>query len=168
MPNPTKNPGMIRFTGTIMQSDRAANSWAWVEFPYDLKELYGVGNLVPAIITFDGISYSGSITKMGGPYPMLLIKRDILARLAKRKGDKVSVTVTLDDKPRVVEVPPELQRALDANPIAKQIYGELAYTHRKEFANWVAEAKQAETKQRRTAKAVDMILAKSKDGINEA
>jgi hypothetical protein len=105
MPRATKNPGVIRFKSKILQSDRAVNSATWVEFPYDLKELYGIGNLVPAIITFDQISYSGSITKMGGEFPMLLIRRDILSKLGKKKGDEVSVTVTLDDKPREVIVP---------------------------------------------------------------
>jgi hypothetical protein len=84
MPKPTKNPGVISFKGVISQSERHTNSWAWVEFPYDLKELYGLGNLVPAVMTFDGLSYRGSIAKMGGAHPMLLIKRDILAKLNSR------------------------------------------------------------------------------------
>jgi hypothetical protein len=160
MAKPTKNPGVISFTGTITQSDRATNSWAWVEFPYDLKELYGIGNLVPASITYDEISYRGSISKMGGVYPMLLIKRDILAKLGKTKGDTVSVTVTLDDGPREVEVPQELEEVLKANRQAQAIYDSLAYSHRKEYARWVGEAKQAETRRRRAAKAIEMILAK--------
>jgi hypothetical protein len=162
MPKPTKNPGPISFSGTILQSDRVTNSWAWIKFPYDLKELYGIGNLVPAIMSFDGIEYRGSIAKMGGPYPMLLIKRDILSKLGKKKGDKVLVIVTLDDKPREVVIPAELKNRLQKNPKAKELYLKLAYTHRKEFASWVESAKQAETRERRADKAIDMILAKQK------
>ena len=162
MPLPTKNPGIIKYTATILQSDRATNSWVWVEFPYDLKDLYGIGNLVPAIVTFDRIEYRGSITKMGGKYPMLLIKRDILARLGKNKGAKVEVTVTLDENPREVEIPPELMSKFSQNIKAKTIYDKLAYTHRKEYARWVGEAKRIETRQRRAAKAVTMILDKER------
>lgn len=162
MPTPTKNPGTISFTGIILQSDRATNSWAWVDFPYDLKELYGIGNLVPALITFDGIEYRGSITKMGGKFPILLIKRDVLAKLGKTKGEEVNVSVTLDTKPREVEIPAELMNGLKNSPKAKAIYDKLAYTHRKEYARWVGEAVQSETRQRRATKAIDMLLENKK------
>ncbi|MDX6296684.1 MAG: Bacteriocin-protection, YdeI or OmpD-Associated, partial [Nocardioidaceae bacterium] len=33
----------------------------------------------------------------------------------------------------------------------------MAFTHRKEFARWVAEAKQEETRQRRAQQALEMI-----------
>jgi len=157
-----KNPGIITFEGTIKQSDRSTNSWAWIEFPYDLKELYGIGNLVPAIMNFDSIEYKGSIAKMGGKYPMLLIRRDILALLNKKKGDSVHVVVTLDDKPREIEVPPELKRLLSKHPEAKEYYESLTYTHQKEYAQWIGSAKKPETRERRVNKAIEMMLDKKK------
>ena len=162
MRTPTKNPGVVRFTGVIQQAAEDANGSIWVDFPYDLIELYGIGNLVPVIMTFDGLTYQGSIAKMCGPHPMLLIKREIEAQLGKKKGDTVEVTVTLDDKPREVVVPPELAEALSNNTSAKALFDGLAYTYRKEYARWVGEAKQAETRQRRVAKSIEMILDKQK------
>lgn len=162
MPTPTKNPGVIRYTTTIEQSTNPADSWAWVDFPYDLKALYGIGNLVPAIMTFDGLSYQGSIAKMGGQHPMLLIKRDILKQLGKHKGETVAVTVTFDDQPRQIMLPIELKRALDKQPVAKAIHQQLAFSHRREYAQWVAEAKQSTTRERRAAKAVEIIVAKDR------
>lgn len=162
MPKATKNPGVISFDGIIVQSDRYANSSAWIEFPYDLKELYGIGNLVPAVMSFDGIEYRGSIAKMGGNSPMLLIKRDILSRLDKKKGDQVAVSVTLDDQPREVIIPIELKECFKGSPEAKSIYKKLAYTHRKEYAQWVGNAKQVETRIRRANKAIQMIIANNR------
>jgi Domain of unknown function (DUF1905) len=75
MPKPTKDPGPISFTATIRQSD-ASGAAGFVAFPYDLKELYGIGNLVPIVATFDGIEYRGSIAKVG-PEPLLLIRKDV-------------------------------------------------------------------------------------------
>jgi hypothetical protein len=60
------NPGKITFKGKIQRNTEVDNSSAWIEFPYDLKETYGVGNLVPFKAIFDGkITYSGSLAKMG-------------------------------------------------------------------------------------------------------
>jgi len=41
-------------------------------------------------------------------------------------------------------------------PVAATIDG-LAFTHRKEFARWVAEAKKDETRDRRVAQALEML-----------
>jgi bacteriocin resistance YdeI/OmpD-like protein/uncharacterized protein DUF1905 len=162
MPLPTKNPGVIRYTATLQQTEGTRGTSSWIDFPYDLKELYGIGNLVPAIMTFDDIEYRGSIAKMGGTYPMLLIRNDILAKLGKSNGDSVMVTVTLDDKPREVIVPLELLAQFKQHADAKAIYEAMAYSHRKEYARWVGEAKQAETRQRRAEKALVMLLEHKK------
>ena len=76
-----KTPDSISFTATIEQGGDAGEA-AWIVFPYDLKETYGIGNLVPVVATFDGIEYRGSIAKMG-PEPMLLIRKDVRAKLGK-------------------------------------------------------------------------------------
>jgi hypothetical protein len=163
MVTPLKNPGPISYTAEIIQSDRHTNSWAWVEFPYDLKETYGKGNLVPVTVTFDGISYQGSVTKMGGDNAQILVKREVLAAIGKTKGDAVNVTVLLDDKPRQVDVPPELEAVLAQNPQAKLTFDFMSYSHRKEYAVWVSSAKQAETKRRRAEQVIIKILDSKKE-----
>src|SRR5580692_1479318 len=96
-----KNPGPLQFTAVISRNGDVANSSAYIEFPYDLKETYGVGNLVPFKATFDGrVSYCGSLAKMGGPRAMLLLRKDVRAELGKEPGQSVEVVVELDDKPR--------------------------------------------------------------------
>jgi hypothetical protein len=156
MNSATKNPGLLRFTA-VLQESGPTDSGGFVEFPYDLKATFGIGNLVPMVATFDGIEYRGSITKRGGP-PLLMIKNDIRARLGKQTGDTIEVTVELDTRPRELEIPVELAEVLVGT--VHQTFEALSYTHRKEYVRWVAEAKQAETRQRRAAKAVEMIQAK--------
>ena len=71
-----KDPGPIRFKAVIQRNTGVANSSAWIEFPYDLKETYGVGNLVPFKATFDGqVKYRGSLAKMGGTGAMILLRK---------------------------------------------------------------------------------------------
>jgi len=70
----------------------------------------------------------------------------------------VDVTVERDDDERTVEVPAELAAALAAAGLTAQ-FDRMAFTHRKEYARWIAEAKGAETRRTRVAKAVDMIGA---------
>jgi uncharacterized protein YdeI (YjbR/CyaY-like superfamily) len=60
----------------------------------------------------------------------------------------VTLELKLDTEPRTVEVPPALAEALDKDPEAKATFEGLAFTHRKEFARWIEEAKREETRAR--------------------
>ena len=55
--------------------------------------------------------------------------------------------------PPAGEVPDEMQKPLAAH------YEKLSYSHRREYARWVADAKKEETRARRAAKAVEMLRA---------
>ena len=59
-----------------------------------------------------------------------------------------------------LQPPAELARAFRQSKEARALWDKLAYTHRKEFAQWISGAKQEETRERRAAKAVSMILEK--------
>jgi uncharacterized protein YdeI (YjbR/CyaY-like superfamily) len=78
------------------------------------------------------------------------------------EGDEITMTVELDQVPRVAEVPPELAAALAANPDATIAFEGLSFSHTQEYAEWVGEAKRPVTRERRAAQAVERIL---KSGI---
>ena len=54
-------------------------------------------------------------------------------------------------------VPPEFQAALDANPAAQATLDGFAPSHRREYIDWVAEAKRAVTRDKRIAQAVEWL-----------
>jgi uncharacterized protein YdeI (YjbR/CyaY-like superfamily) len=77
-------------------------------------------------------------------------------------GEMVRVTLEPDLEPRVVEAPAELAAALKKNKQAKAAWEKLSYTHQREHAEAILDAKKPETRARRIAKAVEMLLAKAK------
>ena len=62
----------------------------------------------------------------------------------------------------IVAVRPELDAALRGSDAARVRYDGLSYTHRREYAEWVAGAKKQETRDRRAMKAVERLLAGEK------
>lgn len=147
-----------RFTAKILTDPKYKNS-AYVEIPFDVYEVFGQKNLIKVKASFDGVPYRGSIAKMGGPVPILIIRKDIRAQLGgKGIGDTLEVTVEKDTEERIVEVPEELQTLLDENPKAKTFYEGLAYTYRKEYARWISSAKREATKLSRLEKTLDKLL----------
>ncbi|MCL2612372.1 MAG: YdeI/OmpD-associated family protein [Nocardioidaceae bacterium] len=112
----------------------------------------------PVAVTINGYTWRTTVARMGGENLIGLARR-IRDETGLEIGDVVEVAVELDTATREVDVPPELAEALAGDPAAGAAYEGLAYTHRKEFARWVAEAKRAETKERRVAQALEMLHA---------
>jgi uncharacterized protein YdeI (YjbR/CyaY-like superfamily) len=60
------------------------------------------------------------------------------------------------------EIPPDLAAALAAEPAADRAFRALPPSHRREYLAWIAEAKMPDTRRRRIAKAVQMVLESCK------
>ena len=69
------------------------------------------------------------------------------------------MTLEVDSSPRTVEVPPELAAELRKSKAAKTFFDELAYTHKKDFAGWITDAKRQETKSQRLAETMRLLKA---------
>lgn len=121
----------------------------WVIVPFDVQEVYGTRGQVKIKATIDGVPYRGSIAPMGGGKHILGVKKEIREALGKTIGDTVHIVLEQDTEPRVVSIPADFQQALDKNPTAKDIFDKFAYTHRKEYVQWIESAKKPETRQQR-------------------
>jgi uncharacterized protein YdeI (YjbR/CyaY-like superfamily) len=111
-------------------------------------------------VTLNKYRYRSTLAMMGGK-AMLPVSAERRAAAKIAAGDMLEVTLQLDTAERTVEVPPALAEALARNKRAKAAFDALAYTYRKEHARAVAEAKAAETRDRRIAKIMASLTAKS-------
>jgi Bacteriocin-protection, YdeI or OmpD-Associated/Domain of unknown function (DUF1905) len=112
----------------------------------------------PVAATINGYTWRTTVVRMRGEY-MLGLSKEVRAGAGVDADDKVQVQLEIDRSERTVDVPPELAEALARDADASAAYDRLAYTHRKEFANWVREAKREETRERRVAKTLEMLHA---------
>jgi hypothetical protein len=100
-------------------------------------------------VSFDGVDYRGSLAPMGGRH-ILGIRKAIREQIGKGVGYTVHVMLHRDTEERTVELPPELVELLRTQPKVKAAFDGLSFTHRREYAEWVASAKKPETRARRT------------------
>lgn len=61
------------------------------------------------------------------------------------------------DRSRSVRAPADLLAALRNNPAARAAYEEMSPSHKREYIEWITEAKRDETRKRRVAAAVEWI-----------
>jgi hypothetical protein len=81
--------------------------------------------------TFEGVPYRGILTRMGTERHLLIILKEIREQIGKTFGDEVTITVELDEEPRVIEVPAELKKAFKGEKEAKTFFDKLSYTHQR-------------------------------------
>jgi len=112
----------------------------------------------PVKATVNGYTWRTSVARMGGEF-LLGLNREVREGAGVQASDEVEVTIELDAAPRDVEVPEALAAALATDPHARAAFERMAFTHRKEYARWIAEAKREETRQRRVHQALEMIRA---------
>jgi len=106
--------------------------------------------------TVNSYTWRTTVTRMGGEF-LLGLSRAVRQAAGAEAGDTVEVEVELDTAPREVVVPEALARALAEDSVAGAAFEGLAYSHRKEYARWIDEAKREETRERRVAQAVEML-----------
>ena len=80
---------IFEFDAVIVQNEEM--DAAYVEVPFDIKEIFGKGRLL-VYTTFVGEPYDGQIVKMGTPCYIIGIRKDIRKKIGKTFGDKVHVT----------------------------------------------------------------------------
>jgi Bacteriocin-protection, YdeI or OmpD-Associated/Domain of unknown function (DUF1905) len=128
-----------------------------VVLPFDPKERFGKAR-APVRGTVNGTEFRTTVAVYSG-VALIGFNAKLRERAGIAIGDEVTVELELDDEPRTVDVPPPLRRALDDHAEAKAAFERLSYTHRREFAEWIAEAKREETRARRIGKAIQMLAA---------
>jgi len=147
--------GVIRFKTQLQPRGNAAA----VVLDDAQVEVVGEGaKRFPVVATVNGYTWRTSVARMGGEF-LVGLNREVRQATDVQAGDDVDVLLELDGAPRVVEVPEALAAALAADPQADVVFGRMAFTHRKEYARWIAEAKREDTRQRRVGQAIEMIRA---------
>ncbi|MBC7912271.1 MAG: DUF1905 domain-containing protein [Pyrinomonadaceae bacterium] len=134
-----------------------------IKIPFDVQKVFGTRARVPVRGTINGFPFRSSIFPMGGEgcYYMAVNKQTREGAKAKG-GETISVLMERDEEPRTITPPPDFAKALKANKAAQAMWEKLSYTHRKEHARAIEEAKRPETRARRIEKAVAQLAAGKK------
>ena len=140
----------MKFQTTIKQSDKTATG---IEIPDEVIASLGAGKKPPVKVTVNGYSYRSTVATVDGRF-MVGFSADHRAASGIKGGDEVDVEIELDTEPRTVDVPADLQAALDAEPMAQATFDKLSNSLKGYHVYQVTSAKTDETRHRRIEKSV--------------
>ena len=147
--------GVIQFNAQLQPRGPAA---AVVLDEAQVEALGEGAKRFPVVATVNGYTWRTSVARMGGEF-LVGLSKEVRLGAGVEAGHDVEVRLELDAAPREVEVPEALAAALASDPAAKASFERMAFTHRKEYARWIAGAKKEDTRERRVAQALEMIRA---------
>jgi len=131
----------------------------FVIVPSAVAKRAGLGHGARVRGEVNGAPYRSSLMKYSGVFH-LGVHKATLARAGASGGERVEVTIEIDDQPLPTDiVPGDLASALAGHPGVRATWDKLAPAQRRERVTQVIEAKKAETRARRIAKIVDELRA---------
>jgi len=128
--------------------------------PFDVEKAYGARGRVSVKMTFGAEVFRTSIFPSGDGTHHMMVNRAMREAAGAEPGDTVRVKIEPDTGVRRVSVPPVLRTALAKNAAAKKAFDGFAHSHKKEYVEYITEAKKPETRVRRVEKTIELILAK--------
>jgi Bacteriocin-protection, YdeI or OmpD-Associated/Domain of unknown function (DUF1905) len=138
-----------------VELERVGKTATMFKVPFDLKDAFGRAR-PPVKVTIRGHTWRTTPGVYGG-IGHIVVNRDVKAATGVDAGDRVRVAMDVDTEPRTVRLPPDLREALAGDAEAKKAFAKLSYTHRREYVEWIEEAKRPETRARRIAGTVERV-----------
>lgn len=146
-----------KFEAVIKSSEIGAGG-AYIEFPFNVEEVFGTKGRVTVVCFFEDVEYRGSLVKMGTNCHIIGITKDIRKEIGKEIGDKIKIRLCKDNDERIIEIHPLLIDELKKNQILMANYEKLSYTRKKEIAQQLESAKKEETLKSRLDKFISKLL----------
>jgi hypothetical protein len=143
----------MRFEAVVEQRDRGFV----VRLPFDPKDAFGRVR-APVVVTVNGHAFR-TTTMRYGDVDLIGLNREVREATGLGAEARAVFEVAVDTQPREVEVPDPFAAALRGDVVARDAFNTLSYTHRREYARWIAEAKREDTRERRVARAVELLRA---------
>jgi RimJ/RimL family protein N-acetyltransferase len=146
---------IVPVTATFDTVIRAFGNNAGIEVPVEILERLGAGKRPRVLVRVGDYSFASTVGAMNG-LALISLSKARRDESGLQAGDTVRVELDVDAEPAVVEVPQELAAALTAAGLS-DAFSKLAPSRRKEYARQVADAKTAQTRDRRIAKIVSEL-----------
>lgn len=155
-------PGTSRTFKSVLRPEGPKGAWTFMSIPFDTVKMFGTKGRISVVITFGKTEFRSSIFPNGEGLHHMMVNKKMQAAAGAEAGDTVTCRMRADTAERTVVVPPELRKALASDKSAKAAFDAYSWSHRKEYCDYIAEAKQAATRERRAARTVECILEKKR------
>lgn len=155
-----KSSARIRFNTVLLRpaSPKGA-TWAFLVLPAEASARLPTRSMVGIEGTFGGQPFKGLLSPDGHGSHWLKVPKALREAAKIQIGEVATVDVAPATVEPVARVPADLRDALAARPDAKTQWVTLTPVARRDWIQWLASAKQTETRARRIRNSCDMLAS---------
>lgn len=119
---------------------------------------------IPVRGILKGMPFVQTLVKYAGEW-RLYLNTPMRTSTKTKVGDRVTVELGFDPKPRIVPIPPQLAGALAKNRKAKDTFEKLPPSRQKEINKYVGFLKSDEARKRNIEKIIFFLTGKKTEGV---
>lgn len=153
----TKSP-VKSFRGTLEKFSGNGLNWVIVRLPFSVEKTWGTRGILKVHVEVNGFECRTSLFPTGSGEHYLLVNKKTQKAAGIVPGSVAMFTLTPDVSPRVLTLPKELERELNQERALRKWFDSLSYSIRKWLSDMVAEAKAADTRQKRSERVAEQIM----------
>jgi hypothetical protein len=134
--------------------------WACIRIPFSVEQEFGSKARVAVKGTVNGFPFRSSIFPNSEGSHFMMVNKAMREGAKVDTGDTVTVTMEPDARFRTITVPKDLKAALSRLPALDSLFSSLSYSHKREYVDWITDAKRAETREARITSMLAMLADK--------
>ncbi|MGH9838385.1 MAG: YdeI/OmpD-associated family protein [Blastocatellia bacterium] len=143
----------------VLEADEKYPNVTAITIPFDVEAAFGTRARTAVRGTINGFPYRSSIFPMGGGKFYMVVNKEMREGANAKAGDLLDFVMERDDAPRTIETPSDFAKALKANKAAQAAWEKLSFSHKREYARAIIEAKKPETRTRRIESTIEKLAA---------
>lgn len=153
-----KHTNSIRFEAKLLRPAEPKNAtWAFFVLPKSASAKLPTRSMVTVDGTFGGAPFQATLEPDGEGSHWLKVEKKLREAAGARIGDSVVLTIAPVDVEPEPAVPPDVRKALAANPDAQATWKDITPVARRDWIHWITSGKKAETRAKRIAVTCDKL-----------
>jgi uncharacterized protein YdeI (YjbR/CyaY-like superfamily) len=143
----------------VLEPGNSRLNWVVVRIPFDVSQVWGVRGQLRVKGNINGFGFQTSLFPDGRGGHVLLVNKRMQKGGGASVGIKAAFHLEQDTAKPEVAVPPELQCSLSQDRSLLRWFGRLNHSTRKYIADWVAEVKSPEARERRANQMAERLMS---------
>lgn len=137
-------------------------AWTYFVLPFDAESEFQAKGHIKVKGTINGVEFRSSISPRGNGKHYMIVNKKIQRAANVSRNDVIEVIMTTDNEPRRIEVPEKVMGLVNSKEEYKEIFKNLSYSKKKDFATMINSAKKESTKDKRLLKIEEELIRKGK------
>ena len=132
-------------------------SWNYINFPEDAYAIFGKRGFVKVKGFINDKPFKSNLFPKGNGFHAITIPLKLQKQLGVKLNDEITISVEEDFEERIVEMPTELQEAIDFDDEMAELFNKLSPSNQKNYKIWINGGKQIETRIKRVVELFERL-----------